>query len=97
MSDFSLIGILSNLIDNALEAAEKADKEKWIKICMYRINEEKSFIKIENSIAAGIDEEKMPETVYGYGLKNVQRLVEENCGVMRIEKFEKVYRVESII
>ena len=97
MSDFSLIGILSNLIDNALEAAEKADKEKWIKICMYRINEEKNFIKIENSIAAGKDEAGMAETVYGYGLKNVQRLVEENCGVMRIEKFEKAYRVEIII
>lgn len=104
LDDFALIGIISNLIDNALEAAEKCQKEKTVSVRMFAVNDGKQkFIRITNSRRGGEQPEersfitwKKNPKLHGYGLKNVRKLVEESHGIFRIQMEEEQCTVELI-
>lgn len=83
-----IISLFGNLLDNAIEACEKIQKiEKWICIRMQKRHELLS-IQIENSIENSPKErrgelisDKTEGGVHGYGLKNVQQIVEGHDGI----------------
>lgn len=83
-----VISLFGNLLDNAIEACEKIQKiEKWIRIRMQKRHEVLS-IQIENSIENSPKErrgelisDKTEGGVHGYGLKNVQQIVEGHDGI----------------
>ena len=104
VDDFALIGILSNLIDNGLEAVERRTDEKWITVRMFAVNDGKQkFIRIENSKVYEHDKKskafftkKENKKNHGFGLKNVQKLVEENHGNMKLRAEEERFIAELI-
>lgn len=87
MLDNDLCSILSNLLDNAVEACEKIENgNRWIKIYVAE-RQGCSIIKIKNSI---FEQPKKKNKVYltskmgshGYGLKSVKSVVNKYHGTM---------------
>nr|WP_242551184.1 GHKL domain-containing protein [Enterococcus hulanensis] len=82
----SLIRVLSNLLDNAIEATSEI-KDSWIRIAMFK--EEKTVtIIIENSILELIDIKKINEMGYsskgtgrGIGLHTVQKILKNDTSL----------------
>lgn len=104
VDDFALIGILSNLIDNAIEAVERRRDKRWITVRMFAVNDGKQkFIRIENSKIFESNKKnrvfftkKEDKKQHGFGLKNVQKLVEENHGNMKLKADEERFIAELI-
>lgn len=92
LEDAHLVVVLSNLIDNAIEACEKIDngKSKIITLVM-KVEEESSFLYIENTTAFPVkilDNQIVipmkPSTEHGYGLKNVVNILNQYHAVFAI-------------
>lgn len=90
IAEYDMCCILSNLLDNAIEACEKIKTgTRWIHIRIWKKNAS-TIIKIANSI--GDQPEKIAgEYVshkaggHGYGIKSVKCAVEKNGGTMNCE------------
>lgn len=93
--------ILSNLLDNAIEACEKNKdlSNKWIKITIRTINEMILF-KIEN----GLEEKprfqnmklittKVDKTFHGWGMKSVETAIKKYDGVMQYDVEENKFSI----
>lgn len=87
ISAFDINIILSNLLDNAITAAEKSD-EKYLNIDI-NANASLLYISIENSYNGIVKEHqgtfftlKEDKQLHGYGLKNVKRIVKKYNGTM---------------
>lgn len=93
--------ILSNLLDNAIEACEKNKdlSNKWIKITIRTINEMILF-KIEN----GLEEKprfqnmklittKVDKTFHGWGMKSVETAIKKYDGVIQYDVEENKFSV----
>ncbi len=93
LPDDAFVVVLSNLIDNAIEASEKIeDVEKRIIKLGIEVNPKSSFLYIENHTAAPviIKDNRIRSTKqdgfdHGYGLTNVFRLLEQNNGVYTLD------------
>lgn len=104
LDDYSMIGIMSNLIDNAIEAAEKLEDKRWVHIHLFAVNDGKQkFIRIENSMiyepvkkTKGFFTKKKDKKQHGLGLKNVQKLVESNRGILRLQAEEGRFVAEVV-
>lgn len=105
VDDFSIIGILSNLIDNAIEAAGKCEDKRWVHVHMFAVNDGKQkFIRVENSMVfepvkkmRGFFTKKQDKKQHGYGLKNVQKLVECSGGILRLEAEAETFTAEVVL
>lgn len=95
--------IMSNLLDNAIEASEKVKKDKFIKLI---IKYEKGciFICIRNRYAGKIlleDENivtsKRDNRHHGFGLKSVKEIVEKYHGIVEITYEEDIFSVDIFI
>lgn len=95
--------IMSNLLDNAIEASEKVKKDKFIKLI---IKYEKGciFICIRNRYAGKIlleDENivtsKRDNQHHGFGLKSVKETVEKYQGIAEIIYEEDIFSVDIFI
>lgn len=92
LKDEHLVVVLSNLIDNAIEACEKIDNGKIKKITLVmKVEEESSFLYIENTTAFPVkilDNQIVipmkPSTEHGYGLKNVVNILNQYHAVFAI-------------
>lgn len=98
MNDNELCSVLANLLDNAVEACEKVDKNsRWIKVSI--INEVECFIvKIVNSIGEIPQKNKKyflsnKSGHMGYGLKSVASIVEKYNGIMKCDFNESAFSV----
>lgn len=99
---FDLNVILSNLLDNAIFAAEKTER-KYIKI---EITERKKllYIHVENSYSGILKKDRenlkstKPEAIlHGYGLKNVKKVVKKYHGTIDIIYLEKIFCVDIML
>lgn len=97
LSDKDLTVLLGNLIDNAIEAAEKSNKEKKISV---QILEKGNmfFVHVKNSVGnAPIIEDgnfitsKRDRTNHGWGMKSIQTIVEKYGGQMDIKYDDKYF------
>lgn len=89
VSAYHLCTIFSNLLSNAIEAAQKAEnKEVWV-ICSY--TEKNIIIEVGNYFSGYSDNRKKLITTkkekqyHGWGIKNVKDSVKECEGLMDIE------------
>ena len=99
-----VVMLLSNLLNNAIEACEKCNGQKIIKVkCT---NDSDNFIIAIKNTYDGAIKKQGEEIVttknknvdeHGFGLKNVRQIVENNNGYMDIEYDEKEFSVSVII
>ena len=98
LKDEHLVVVLSNLIDNAIEACEKIDNGKSKKIMLVmKVEEESSFLYIENTTAFPVkildNQVVLPakqSAEHGYGLKNTTAILNSYKAVFAI-----VYKEEQ--
>lgn len=97
--------LLGNLLDNAIEACMRMDynANKWVSV---KIENQKQllFIKIENSInEAPVMEKGRPVSVkgdkkrHGYGLKNVERILNKYDGTIAYLSRDKTFQIKLLI
>ena len=98
LKDEHLVVVLSNLIDNAIEACEKIDNGKSKKMMLVmKVEEESSFLYIENTTAFPVkildNQFVLPakqSAEHGYGLKNATAILNSYKAVFAI-----VYKEEQ--
>lgn len=99
-----LVILLSNLLNNSIEACEKCEKDRYIKIkCV--CEEDELIFSIKNSYNGKLN--KIGENLYttkvkereshGIGLKNVIQVIEKNGGYYAIEHTENVFQISVVI
>lgn len=96
--------LLSNLLNNAIEACEKVEEQKYIKVKLILEND-KLILSIKNPyngkiIRMGDNFETSKETdieSHGYGLKNVIKVVEDNGGDYVIRTTETEFYISICI
>ena len=95
--------ILGNLLDNALRAIKGCQKNKFLTVVM-RQNPGILFIEIKNSynnqirrVGDVFQTTKERKEGHGFGLKNVQRVVEEYHGKMEVSYTKEVFSVKLIM
>lgn len=102
IASFDMNVLLSNLLDNAITAAEHSE-EQYLHLEIYS---EKSlmYITIENSFDGNISEKdgriisrKLDKTRHGYGLKNVKRIVKKYNGTIDVRYIEKRFYVNIMV
>ncbi|MEE1255005.1 MAG: GHKL domain-containing protein [Lachnospiraceae bacterium] len=102
MSDFDLNMLLSNLMDNALEAIEKAEERvltvriKYIKRMLY--------MSVYNSYNGDVKREgnkllttKAKKEEHGIGMTSIQRIVDKYQGEMTIQTSEDMFKTDIIM
>lgn len=99
---FELCVIFSNLLSNAVEAVMKAEGEKKIDIYCGAY-QESIVIRVSNTCSQDFDLEmarktsKSDEKNHGFGLRNIQTMVERRNGSFQIKMEDGVFRAEVII
>ena len=107
---YNIATILGNLLDNALEAIERVEGNKWIKIEILESNDT-LLVCVENpfrgTIDASINEitEITPKKAFlqskkdgrGYGLRNIRTAVAENDGDIDIRHDNNVFTVRILM
>ena len=102
--DSETCSLLGNLLDNAIEACMRMDDnaDKWISV---KIENQKQllFIKIENSVnEAPVMEKGRPVSVkrdkmrHGYGLKNVERILNKYDGTIVYLSRDKAFQIKLL-
>ena len=100
LPDDALVVILTNLIDNAIEACEKIpiEQERFIQLVM-KTEGKTAWLCIENTTAAPVDIQnnsvittKSDPLLHGYGLKNISALISQNNGTYVLDYREKDHR-----
>lgn len=97
---FDITVVLGNLLDNALEAVRKIEKDKYINVRLeYR--EDKLILEMENSFNGIVIREdniirtsNLDKENHGIGLKNVESVVKKYNGFMEIEYDESNFMVK---
>ena len=102
MSDFDLNMLLSNLMDNALEAIEKAEERvltvriKYIKRMLY--------MSVYNSYNGDVKREgnkllttKAKKEEHGIGMTSIQHIVDKYQGEMTIKTAEDMFKTDIIM
>lgn len=100
MKDADIISILSNLLDNAIEAAGKSQMEKpQIKV-KFVIEHGKMILSVLNDWDHQYREEngkflslKADAKSHGYGLENVKRIVKKYKGIYMVNKEGRKFQV----
>lgn len=95
-----ICSLFGNLLDNAIEACERMEGERYIHVKIER-QRQMLFVEISNS-ARGPEEgrdgkwrsSKKDGGLHGYGLKSVRRIVESYGGIVRCGMKEKEFVAE---
>lgn len=100
LPDDALVVVLSNLIDNAIEACDKIlDSQKRFILVKAHVNSAESILCVENSISSPIKivdghitTTKKDPLQHGYGLQNVSSIISSHSGTYAIHCEEKELR-----
>lgn len=101
LEEQDIVSLLSNLLDNAIEACEKIENEAGRTIYVKLIREEKQFVlSIRNTVHAPVDvsengmaTDKPDKKWHGLGMRNVQMILDKYNGIcmMRYEEGSVYY------
>ena len=104
IEDLDLISIVGNLLDNAIEAAERAENNRYV-VCKIHIenNDHLLIMEFYNSYIVPPRKEKdqyistkRESGCHGIGLHTVKKLVEKYAGIMQIEAGDQEFSVKLI-
>ncbi|MDE6640437.1 MAG: GHKL domain-containing protein [Acetatifactor sp.] len=104
ISDEDVVTILSNLLNNAIEACEKCDERKIIRLKFIR-EDSKIIIAVKNTFNQPIHYEDgeiktsklLDSEEHGVGIKNVERIIEKYGGIHVKKEMEKEFLFSIII
>ena len=104
IDDFDITVILGNLLDNAIEACEKLEKEKRRILVSMKLVKNQLLIRMENPYAGLLRRQgerlltlKADRGSHGIGLENVRRIVEKYHGLMETETEDQVFRTKIML
>ena len=99
-----LVTLLGNLLDNALEALKKVDREQRILTIKIVFSQERLIGRITNTYCGEIHQKddkiltsKKEKQKHGYGLSNVEKIIKKYNGYMEIDHANGEFRVDFII
>lgn len=99
-----LITVVGNLLDNALEALKKVDRERRILTIKIVFSQERLIGRITNTYCGEIYKKddkiltsKKEKQKHGYGLSNVEKIIKKYNGYIEIDHADGEFRVNFII
>lgn len=99
VKETDLNSILGNILDNAFEAVEKLENDRWIRFTMERRNDS-LFIIEENPMKEEYKRNvslfissKIDTIKHGYGLRSIHRIVEEYDGYVEIDNDDRNFKI----
>lgn len=100
MKPIDLISLISNLIDNAIEASSKC-RSGYVDIKMFCANEgqivilkfKNNYVEKPDECETGFRTRKNNPSMHGIGLKQVQQLVKQYNGYLNIEYDKNIFEV----
>ncbi len=99
-----LITVLGNLLDNALEALKKVDREQRILTIKIVFSQERLIGRITNTYCGKIYKKddkiltsKKEKQKHGYGLSNVEKIIKKYNSYMEIDYVNGKFKVDFII
>ena len=104
MDDFDITVILGNLLDNAIEACGKLEKEKRRIQLSIKLVKNQLFIRTENPYEGKLKwqgsrllTQKADENNHGIGLENVKRVVEKYHGTLEMNAEDQIFRTKILL
>jgi sensor histidine kinase regulating citrate/malate metabolism len=104
ISDSDLCIILGNALDNAITACKQLDSSKSRFVSIEAITKvDKWLIKITNSYNGqlvmhdGRYLSSKDQSVHGFGIQNIEQVINANGGIMQIEHNKKVFTLRAIV
>ena len=104
MDDFDITVILGNLLDNAIEACGKLEKEKRRIQLSIKLVKNQLFIRTENPFEGKLKwqgsrllTQKTDENNHGIGLENVKRVVEKYHGTLEMNAEDQIFRTKILL
>ena len=104
VDDFDITVILGNLLDNAIEACGKMEKEKRRIQLSIKLVKNQLFIRTENPFEGKLKwrgsrllTQKADENNHGIGLENVKRVVEKYHGTLEMNAEEQIFRTKILL
>jgi len=96
IEEYDLCIIWGNILDNAMEAADIAENERYIYV-QAEIVKKNLIINIKNSIKLDMLSEKFGMQNWGIGLRNVNKIVQKENGIMDIEIKGTVFEISIML
>lgn len=97
LQDDELVILLSNLLDNAIEAAKNAEKEKRI-ILRLKQQDETFILTVLNTVTESQESGKTKnKLLHGYGLQNVERVLRKQGGDYAVQCKDGWYQFTAVI
>jgi len=104
-SDFDIISITSNLLDNAIEASSKCNEKKFIKVNISMSNNYRFLvIQVINSYAKKLRKEnghyittKTNPQNHGIGIKNIEKTAKKYSGIVTIEPTDNKFSISVFL
>ncbi len=104
IDDFDITVILGNLLDNAIEACGKLEKEKRRIQLSIKLVKNQLFIRTENPYEGKLKwrgsrllTQKTDENNHGIGLENVKRVVEKYHGTLEMNAEDQNFRTKILL
>lgn len=95
MDEYDLCILWGNILDNAIKAAD-ASKERYIFV-QAEIVKRNLIINVKNSTASDIEQNDFGRKDWGTGLKNVNKIVQKENGIMEIERKDTVFDISIML
>lgn len=103
LEDYDLTILLSNLLNNAIEALSKLDSNKRLQLHM-KFEKGILFLNVENTFDGEIKlnrskiiTSKLNARRHGYGLRNVERVIKKYNGEKVIDYHDNIFKVKVIL
>ena len=104
MDGFDITVILGNLLDNAIEACRRLEKEERSVLLSIRLAKNQLFIRMENTFDGQLRTRqgrlltrKEDGGVHGLGLENVRRVADKYHGLLETEAEGRIFRTKVML
>ena len=104
MDGFDITVILGNLLDNAIEACRRLEKEERSVLLSIRLAKNQLFIRMENTFDGQLRTRqgrlltrKEDGGVHGLGLENVRRVADKYHGLLETEAEGRIFRTKVLL
>lgn len=103
MPSFDITVILGNLLDNAIKAAAKVEKEPYISLKM-RYDKGRLMIQMDNPYAGEINDNngelittESDRENHGFGLQSIKKVIQKYDGTMNIDYKSNIFSISLLI